>query len=70
MEKKPMAEKKNHRKRGLMVRYDVCEKTVDRRRKSGLLPPPDFYVGPIPYWTDATLDKHDRESAKKSQKAE
>jgi hypothetical protein len=63
--RKPMAER-NFRKRGLMLRYDICEKTVDRRRESGLIPPPDFYVGPYPYWTGTTLDKHDRKAPKKS----
>jgi hypothetical protein len=54
----------NYRKRGLEKRYDVCEKTVDRRRKKGLIPPPDFYVGPIPYWTEKTLDQADKEAAR------
>ena len=61
---------KNYRKRGLMARYDCCEKTIDRRRKAGLIPEPDFYVGPIPYWTDETLDKADDEAAKRSREGQ
>jgi hypothetical protein len=61
---------RNYRKRGLKERYDCCEKTIDRRRKAGLIPEPDFYVGPIPYWTDETLDKADKEAAKRSRERE
>ena len=38
------------RKLGLRKRYgDVCEKTIDRYRKKGRIPKPDFYIGPIPF---------------------
>ena len=56
----------NHRKRGLMRRYDCCEKTIDRRVETGKLPKPDFYVGKIPYWTDETLDRCDAEAAERT----
>ena len=61
--------RRHNRKRGLMERYDVCEKTIDRRVKEGKLPKPDFYVGPIPYWTDETLDRCDAKAAERTKEA-
>ena len=58
------------RKLGLRKRYgDVCEKTIDRYRKKGRIPKPDFYIGPIPFWSDERLDEADRKAAKESLRA-
>jgi len=55
------------RKKGLRERYgDVCEKTIDRYRGLGRIPPPDFYQGAIPYWSEDRLDAADRKAMKDS----
>jgi hypothetical protein len=70
----PAAAKKQHlkttekrylRKNGLRERYgDICEKTLDRWRKNGRIPEPDFYQGPIPFWNQERLEEADRKAAK------
>ena len=57
-----ISEKIYLRVKGLRRRYgDVCEKTIERWRKSGLLPKPDFYHGPIPFWSTGRLDESDQQ---------
>jgi hypothetical protein len=53
-----------HRKKQLMERYSLCEKTIDRWRKAGLIPPPDFVQNHIPFWSNEALDQADRKRAK------
>jgi predicted DNA-binding transcriptional regulator AlpA len=59
MAKKP---KQFLRKRGVALRYDVNERTVDRMRTDGRLPPP-IYRGRIPLWDQDELDESDRKFA-------
>jgi hypothetical protein len=58
-----MSAKQYSRIKQLRERYaGVCEKTIERWRKAGRLPKPDFYRNHIPYWSNETLDKADREA--------
>jgi hypothetical protein len=62
--------KKYNRKKQLRERYaGVCEKTIDRWRKKGRIPKPDFYSGPIPFWSDQSLDQADKEAARANMSA-
>ena len=38
---------------------DISEKTLDRWRKDGRVPQPDFYRGQVPYWDETQLDAAD-----------
>jgi hypothetical protein len=59
------------RKKHLRERYgDISEKTLDRWRKDGRIPKPDFYRGPIPYWDEARLDAADLKAIKESRNPE
>lgn len=53
------------RKKHLRARYgDICDRTIDRMRNDGRLPPPEFPFGNrIPAWSEETLDAHDRAAA-------
>lgn len=49
------------RKRGVAERYAVDERTVDRMRSDGRIPPPKYLPGSrIPLWSEAELDLADR----------
>jgi hypothetical protein len=49
-------------KRAVAVRYDVVTRTIDRWVKAKVLPPPDLTINHRPYWNEAKLDQHDRQS--------
>ena len=55
--------KRYFRKRGVAERYGVHERSVDRMKDDGRLPPPDFYIGRFPLWGEDTLDESDRRAA-------
>ena len=55
--------KKYLRKTAVAERYSVDERTVDRMKNDGRLPPPDFYNGRFPMWGEDTLDASDRAAA-------
>jgi hypothetical protein len=59
MAKKP---KQFLRKRGVAERYAVNERTVDRMKIDGRIPPP-IYRGRIPLWDCDQLDASDRSFA-------
>ena len=49
------------RKRGVAERYAVDERTVDRMRHDGRIPPARYLPGSrIPIWSEAELDASDR----------
>jgi hypothetical protein len=49
------------RKRAVAMRYgNIHERSIARMVADGRLPPPDFYSGRFPLWSEATLDGHDR----------
>jgi hypothetical protein len=55
------------RKLGLRERYgNICEKTVDRYRRKGRIPEPDFYINQIPFWSEDRLDEADLKAMKES----
>jgi hypothetical protein len=56
--------KRNLKKKQLCDRYSVNEKTIDRWRKAGTLPPPDFWIAQYPYWIEEKLDEFDRQRSK------
>jgi hypothetical protein len=48
------------RKSAVASRYNVSERTVDRKVKKKLLPPPEFPLGgELPLWRRRQLDAHD-----------
>jgi predicted site-specific integrase-resolvase len=58
-------QKKHSRKYQVAERYGVDERTVDRWKLDGRLPPP-HYRGRIPLWDDDELDECDRKHAELS----
>jgi predicted DNA-binding transcriptional regulator AlpA len=49
------------RKRRVAERYDVDERTVDRMKSDGRIPPPKYLLGSrFPLWVEAELDASDR----------
>ena len=47
---------------GLAKRYNRNPRTPQRWFEQGLLPPPDAVRNRIPYWSEETMDAHDRQS--------
>jgi predicted DNA-binding transcriptional regulator AlpA len=56
------------RKKSVAQRYDVDERTVDRMKYDGRIPPP-VYRGRIPLWDSDELDESDRSFAVAGQRA-
>jgi hypothetical protein len=56
-------EKRALKKPSVARRYDTTPRSVDRMVEDKRLPPPDFYLGPIPFWYEKTLDENDRRAA-------
>ena len=53
--------KKYLRKASVAARYDVDERTVDRMRDDGRIPPPKYLPGSrLPIWEEGELDQNDR----------
>lgn len=53
--------KKYLRKAGVAARYAVDERTVDRMKIDGRIPPPKYLPGSrIPIWEESELDRNDR----------
>jgi hypothetical protein len=50
------------RKKSVAKRYEVVERTVDRMKEDGRLPPPR-YRGRFPMWDSDELDASDRAAA-------
>jgi DNA-binding transcriptional MerR regulator len=48
-------------KRGVARRYDVTPRTLDRWKKTKILPPADRTVNGREYWDETGLDEHDRQ---------
>jgi hypothetical protein len=44
-----------YRQAAVARRYGVKPRTILRMRREGRLPPPDFFLGPYPLWSDETL---------------
>jgi hypothetical protein len=55
--------KKRYRRHELAERYSQSVRNAERMWKDGRLPPPDFYLGRIPFWNEETLDENDRAAA-------
>jgi hypothetical protein len=56
-----------HRQAALAKRYNVkTTRTIARMRKDGRIPPPDFFLGPYPMWSDETLETHEAALSSKS----
>lgn len=52
---------KKLRRGGVAARYSVNERTVDRMKDDGRIPPPKYLPGSrIPLWDESELDAHDR----------
>ena len=49
------------RKKAVAERYSVDERTVDRMKNDGRIPPP-IYRGKFPLWVEDALDASDREA--------
>jgi hypothetical protein len=47
---------------GLAKRYNRNPRTPKRWAEQGLLPPPDAVRNRVPYWSEETMDAHDRQS--------
>jgi hypothetical protein len=54
--------KKYLRKRQVRRRYGDCtDKTIERKVHLGLLPKPEYPLGPnVPMWDEKVLDAHDQ----------
>ena len=55
-----------YRQSHLAQRYRVKVRTIDRMRRDGRLPQPDFYLGASPLWSDETIEANEREAAKRT----
>ena len=55
----------------LVKRYGRSQRTLDRWKASGVLPPPDMVINGIGYWHPETIEQNERErfSAKPSGEA-
>ena len=52
---------KKLRRAGVAMRYSVDERTVDRMKLDGRIPPPKYLPGSrLPIWDEGELDRHDR----------
>jgi hypothetical protein len=56
---KPSKPTRYLRKSSVATRYDTTERSIDRMKLDGRLPPP-HYRGRIPLWDEAELDACDR----------
>jgi predicted DNA-binding transcriptional regulator AlpA len=57
-----MSSKRWLRRQAVARRYDIDERTVDRMKEDGRLPPP-IYRGRLPMWAEDKLDESDRAAA-------
>jgi hypothetical protein len=55
----------------LVARYKRSQRTIDRWKRTGILPPPDMTINNIAYWWEETIEANERErlSAKPSPEA-
>ena len=53
----------HHRKVTLAKRYGTTARSIDNMVRDGRLPPPDFYMGRLPIWTDETIVANERAAA-------
>jgi hypothetical protein len=57
-----MKKKKYLKKKDLARRYRNTIKTVERMWKDGRIPEPDIWNAKSPLWSEASLEKHEREN--------
>ncbi len=55
--------KRRLRQQSLATRYDCTVRSVQRMIDDGRIPPPDFYLGRVPYWNEETLEANERSAA-------
>jgi predicted site-specific integrase-resolvase len=55
--KKPRMLRATH----LATRYDVDPRTINRWRKTGVIPEPDLIINKMPYWAEETITANERE---------
>jgi predicted DNA-binding transcriptional regulator AlpA len=60
------ASKPNYRKIPLAQHLGVTSRTLDNWIEKGQIPRPDFFVGRIPQWRHATIEKWERQSVARS----
>jgi hypothetical protein len=52
------------RKNEVAARYSITPRSVDRKARQGLLPAPEYPLGPhLPLWRNSKLDDHDAVAA-------
>jgi hypothetical protein len=44
----------------LVRRCGRCQRTIDRWKGDGTLPPPDFVINRAPYWYEETIETNER----------
>jgi hypothetical protein len=49
----------------LAKRYAMSVRSFARARQEGRVPPPDLYLGQFPLWSNETIEKFERSSAKR-----
>jgi predicted DNA-binding transcriptional regulator AlpA len=54
--------KKYLRKKAVAERYSCDERTVDRMKLDGRIPPPIYLGNKFPLWEEAALDESDRKA--------
>ena len=54
--------KKYLRKKAVAARYSCDERTVDRMKLDGRIPPPIYLGNKFPLWDEAALDESDRKA--------
>jgi hypothetical protein len=47
----------------LAKRYGTSLRTIQRMKRDGRLPSPDFYMGPFPMWSEETIEANERAAA-------
>jgi hypothetical protein len=53
--------KKLIRNQDLVARYQKTQRTLDRWKADGILPPPDVIIHDVPYWYPETIERNERE---------
>ncbi len=49
------------RRKNLAERYQVTERTIERRVELGLLPRPEYFGGRFPLWDPEIIEQHERQ---------
>ena len=52
---------KSYRRKTVQAMFDLKTSTLYDQLERGIFPPPDYYLGKMPFWRHSTLERHQRE---------